>query len=551
MTKALRCAVYTRKSSEEGLDQAFNSLDAQREACAAYVQSQAGEGWTLNSRTYDDGGFSGGNMERPGLKALMADIAAGRVDVVVVYKVDRLTRSLNDFARIVEVFDGHGVSFVSVTQAFNTTSSMGRLTLNVLLSFAQFEREVTGERIRDKISASKAKGMWMGGVLPLGYDVPTDQKTRSLTLNPGEAVLVREIFEQYLKLGSVLRLRAWLNAAGHRSKVWTTLDGRQVGGRLFSNGALFYLLKNPVYVGRIPHRDKSYPASHPPIIEQTLFDAVQVKLAEQSQRRSVSRQPCVEAPLRGRIVDPQGRLMSPTFTRRRGKTIYRYYVSADGGARVGLDGRAELRRVSAAIIERLVSQRLEVLFPHEAGRLPDRSQLRRVQVLEDAVRIFLAARAITTAGGLDAAIAKLEKLAGPAEAVSADPAHRDGVVWTIPAQLKVWGGRTQLLAPNGSTARHAARHDRTLISALQDAHRVLQTHRIHARATVDDLQAATCPTSAYQRRLCRLAFLAPDIQQSILEGRQPALINLARLIGDELPFSWPGQREKFGFPAVA
>ena len=239
----LHCALYTRKSSEEGLEQAFNSLDAQREACAAYVKSQAGEGWRAVATRYDDGGFSGASMERPALKRLLCDIEAGKVDVIVVYKIDRLTRSLADFARMIEIFDRRRVSFVSVTQAFNTTTSMGRLTLNVLLSFAQFEREVTGERIRDKIAASKAKGMWMGGTVPLGYE-PPENDARALAVNQEEAEIVRTIFGAYIDLGSVHTLQRWLGDRGIHSKRRVTRAGRLSGGRPFSRGALFHLLRN-------------------------------------------------------------------------------------------------------------------------------------------------------------------------------------------------------------------------------------------------------------------------------------------------------------------
>ena len=256
MTRPVRrCALYTRKSSEEGLEQDFNSLDAQRAACAAYVKSQASEGWRALDTGYDDGGFSGGSLERPALKRLLADIAAGKVDVVVVYKIDRLTRALADFVRIVELFDRHDVSFVSVTQAFNTTSSMGRLTLNVLLSFAQFEREVTGERIRDKIAASKARGMWMGGNLPFGYDLPAEGR-RALVVSPDDAATLRLIFETYLELGSVSALERWLAERGIATRARTTRDGRPTGGRPFNRGALFYLLRNRTYLGMIVHKSK-------------------------------------------------------------------------------------------------------------------------------------------------------------------------------------------------------------------------------------------------------------------------------------------------------
>src|SRR5215218_8869451 len=262
-----RCAIYTRKSSEEGLEQNFNSLDAQREACEAYVASQKHEGWGVLSQMYDDGGFSGGTMERPALKRLLADVAAGKIDVVVVYKVDRLTRALSDFAQIVEIFDERNVSFVSVTQAFNTTTSMGRLTLNVLLSFAQFEREVTGERIRDKIAASKRKGMRMGGPVPLGYDV----KDKKLVINTEEAERVRYIFGRYLELKSLTELLRDLRQRGIRTKTSHRADGSVRGGICFNKGGLAYLLKNRVYVGEISHKGKHFPGEHTSILEARVF----------------------------------------------------------------------------------------------------------------------------------------------------------------------------------------------------------------------------------------------------------------------------------------
>ena len=319
----VRCAIYTRKSSEEGLDQSFNSLDAQREACEAYVQSQAGEGWKALPDLYDDGGFSGGNVERPALRRLLADVSAGRVDTVVVYKIDRLTRSLADFAKIVEIFDAKGASFVSVTQAFNTTTSMGRLTLNVLLSFAQFEREVTGERIRDKLMASKKKGMWMGGTLPLGYDAPTDLTTRALVVNPAEAETVRLIFGKYLELRSVHDLQRWLEAQDIRSKAWVSTRGRPMGGFAFGRGALFHLLKNRTYIGEIPHRDTSYPGAHPAIVDRAIFDEAQALLATQTRRADEEAGRVAPAPLKGRIFDADGRPMTPVHTFSHGR-LHRY-----------------------------------------------------------------------------------------------------------------------------------------------------------------------------------------------------------------------------------
>ena len=323
----LHCALYTRKSTEEGLEQAFNSLDAQREACAAYVKSQASEGWRAVPTRYDDGGFSGASMERPALKRLLCDIEAGKVDVVVVYKIDRLTRSLPDFARMIEIFDRRPVSFVSVTQAFNTTTSMGRLTLNVLLSFAQFEREVTGERIRDKIAASKAKGMWMGGTVPLGYDPPANG-TRALAVNQEEAEIVRTIFGAYVDLGSVHALQRWLGDRGIRSKRRVTRAGRLSGGGPFSRGALFHLLRNRIYLGMIVHKGRVHPGRHQAIIDADLFEAVQARIDANTRRRASNREQKSNAPLAGRLFDADGQPMSPTFSYGRGGKLYRYYVSA-------------------------------------------------------------------------------------------------------------------------------------------------------------------------------------------------------------------------------
>ena len=318
----IRCAIYTRKSSEEGLEQSFNSLDAQREACEAYIVSQRHEGWQLIPTKYDDGGFSGGNMERPALKRLLADIAARRVDNVVVYKVDRLTRSLADFAKIVEQFDKQGISFVSVTQQFNTTTSMGRLTLNVLLSFAQFEREVTGERIRDKVAASKRKGMWMEGVVPLGYDLVD----RHLVLNPAEADQVKQIYQTYLRLGCVANLQAHLEKEGIRSKKRTSRTGRTSGDAIFSRGALYLMLHNRIYLGEIVHKDASFPGQHPAIIDQKLWDQVQLQFQSNLQAARKRPRTTEQSLLMGLIYDEQGNRFTPSHANKKGRR-YRYYVS--------------------------------------------------------------------------------------------------------------------------------------------------------------------------------------------------------------------------------
>ena len=354
--KPQRCAIYTRVSTENGLEQEFNSLHAQREAAQAYIKSQAHEGWKLIRDHYDDGGFSGGSLDRPGLQKLLADIRERRIDIVVVYKVDRLTRSLTDFAKLVELFDGHGVAFVSVTQSFNTTTSMGRLTLNVLLSFAQFEREVTGERIRDKIAASKKKGLWVGGVVPLGYEV----KDRKLIVNEEEAATVRLIFSRYLDLGSLSALQRDLRERGIVTRKRTLSSGRAIGGRALTNGPLAYMLRNRMYLGEINHRDKSYPGEHAPIIDARLFEAVQAKLTENRQGRRLRRQSS-NALLMGKLFDDRGNPMTPSYAIKKG-VRYRYYVSS-----VLNQGRKEeagsLPRVAAEAVERIVLDAIGALPP--------------------------------------------------------------------------------------------------------------------------------------------------------------------------------------------
>jgi len=355
----VRCAIYTRKSSEEGLEQEFNSLQAQREACEAFIASQRHEGWVCLPKAYDDGGFSGATMDRPALQRLLADIAAGRVDTIVVYKIDRLTRSLADFAKIVEILDAKGASFVSVTQQFNTTTSMGRLTLNILLSFAQFEREVIGERIRDKIAASKQRGMWMGGAPPLGYRV----EERKLVIVDSEAEVVRSIFRRYAELASVRLLKDELEARGIKSKSWTTASGRRVGAKPFSRGALYLMLQNRLYRGEIVHKGQSHPGEHTPILDQPLWDAVQAQLAANTAERNCgtrTRQPSL---LAGMLFDGDGNRMTPTHATKKG-TRYRYYVSRPLITNDQTDGSACLR-IQAGEFEQAVTSRL---LPSDLGR---------------------------------------------------------------------------------------------------------------------------------------------------------------------------------------
>jgi len=375
----VRCAIYTRKSSEEGLEQEFNSLQAQREACEAFINSQRHEGWVGLCATYDDGGFSGATMDRPALQQLLADVTAGRVDTVVVYKIDRLTRSLADFAKIVEILDARGASFVSVTQQFNTTTSMGRLTLNVLLSFAQFEREVIGERIRDKIAASKKRGMWMGGVPPLGYQA----QDRKLIIVDSEAEIVRLIFRRYAELGSVRLLKDELEARNIQSKLRTTASGRISGGKPFARGALYLMLQNRIYRGEIVHNEKSYLGEHAPIIDQPLWDAVQAQVASNAAQRNDDGKTRQLSLLAGMLFDSDGNRMTPSHALKKG-TRYRYYVSRSLITKDRIENSAGLR-IPAAEIEQLVSSRVHrwlldpgSIYKSTSARLADASMQQKL-----------------------------------------------------------------------------------------------------------------------------------------------------------------------------
>lgn len=519
--KAIRCAIYTRKSSEEGLDQSFNSLDAQREAGEAYVKSQAHEGWKLIPTLYDDGGYSGGSMERPGLKRLLADVDAGEVDVVVVYKIDRLTRSLPDFARIVEKFDAAQVSFVSVTQSFNTTSSMGRLTLNVLLSFAQFEREVTGERIRDKIAASKARGMWMGGNVPLGYDIPAPG-SRTLQVNETEAITVRKIFSRYLELGSVYALQRELAALGIRSRQRTTGSGRTYGGCPLNRGALFHLLANPIYLGRIRHKGTIYEGAHEAIVSEDLFERVQERLAAQAPRKRAAVSNRFEtSPLMGKLFDATGELMTPTFARGSKGAHYRYYVSVSLQRGRKLPSDSVLRRIAAPDLEKVVARIIARWLPSSVTPLdiPFAVHLRA-----DGLLIEMPAN---TAKTLALNLTPTERIV-----------EKSALTLRVhaPLALPLRGGRP-VIVPG---APRSAQHDARLIAALRKAHSMLERGRGMPLLS-------TAPASAHDRKILRLALLAPDLQREILAGHQPPSLNLETLRHMDIPLSWKEQRKALGW----
>ncbi|MXO63935.1 recombinase family protein [Qipengyuania oceanensis] len=518
--KGLRCAIYTRKSSDEGLEQDFNSLDAQREAGEAYVKSQAHEGWQVVPTLYDDGGFSGGSMERPALQKLLGDVDAGLIDVVVVYKIDRLTRSLPDFARIVERFDAKEISFVSVTQSFNTTSSMGRLTLNVLLSFAQFEREVTGERIRDKIAASKAKGMWMGGVLPLGYDLPA-AGSRILQVNEAEAKTVRHVFARYIELGSVHKLQRDLARRGVTSKRWTTSKGNIVGGVPFNRGALFHLLKNPIYLGKIRHKGIIHEGGHDAIIDEQTFDRVQLSLVEHAPRRR-RKSPNAKSYLTGRLFDATGEAMTPVHTRNRHGTLYRYYVSASlqQGAKPSND---ILQRISASDLEKTLGELLARWLPNEAKPL---DYIFAIRLKSDGLLIDLE----------EAAAKDITLNLGSGETIL--HSGQGTLRIAVPLALPLRGGKRLVIA--GS--QRPARPDQALNAALRNAHRMLAWSK-----GMPSLDAS--PASIYNRQILRLALLAPDLQADILAGRQPPTLTLEALKAIAIPIGWNAQRETLGWNA--
>lgn len=543
-----RCAIYTRKSSEQGLEQDFNSLDAQREAAVAYIQSQRHEGWKLISNSYDDGGYSGGTLERPAMKELLLDVEAGKIDVVVVYKVDRLTRSLADFAKLVEIFDRKGVSFVSVTQHFNTTNSMGRLTLNVLLSFAQFEREVTGERIRDKFAASKQKGMWMGGYPPLGYDV----QNRKLIINEGEAETVRLIFRSYLGLSCVARLKAKLDLNRIYSKHRISVSGRVSGGVPWSRGALYALLKNRIYIGEIVHKDKSYPGEHAAILDRSLWDQVQERLAENRQRRNRGVGASNPSLLAGRLRDENGSPMYPSHGRKNG-VRYRYYVSRSASTSAEEDKRP--LRAPAHDLEELVLRTLRERLADQRF-LIDELKLDRSDL--DVRQHLLSLGGMAASESPTALVEQLEVRVnyGPRLTrielsalsllsllrLSAD-ASRSSIVIEVPTVLKRYGAQKRILVP-GKRAAQPVKNE-AMIKAIVQAH--IWHRRLVSGASISVRQMAREEgvTPRYIHKLLPIAYLAPDITMTILDGAQPPEVTLKRLT-EGLPTCWARQRHILG-----
>jgi site-specific DNA recombinase len=525
-SKPVRCAIYTRVSTDQGLDQDFNSLNAQYDASQAYIRSQAHAGWTMLRGKYDDGGFSGGNTDRPALQRLLDDVRASKIDIIVVYKVDRLTRSLADFAKLVELFDKHDVSFVSVTQQFNTTTSMGRLTLNVLLSFAQFEREVTSERIRDKIGASKRKGLWVGGMAPLGYDT----KDRKITVNETEAERVRAIFRNYLKIGSLNLLMADLRKRGITSKLRTLKTGRSVGGIPFTRGPLGYLLRNRFYIGEVAFKGDVLKGEQPAIIDRALFDTVQAKLGEQNNNHTTSRMKS-EALLAGRIFDDRGNRMSPSHSRKNG-IKYRYYLSS-----ALLDGRptkaGSVSRVPAIEIETLVvkavREYLKLPEPHDDGSIV-RAHLTRVELQADQLVVHFVSTQKAKRGRPGAG-------------------HPLLVPWHKTSSVK----RREILLPdNASSQSQNARPIRsesraTLVASIARGRAWLDEIIADPKATTESIAKRERCSPRKINKTISLAFLSPDLIKAAIEGTLPHGMGVARLF--DLPAEWSRQRQVLGLAA--
>jgi site-specific DNA recombinase len=544
--RQIRCAIYTRKSTEEGLDQDFNSLDAQREACAAYITSQKAEGWTAIADRYDDGGVSGGTLERPALQRLLKNIECGAVDVVVVYKIDRLSRSLMDFAKLVEVFDRTGVTFVSVTQSFNTTTSMGRLTLNVLLSFAQFEREVTGERIRDKFAASKRKGIWMGGNPPLGYDV----SNRKLIVNPAEAEIVRLIFRRYLDLGCARLLCTDLKEQGVVSKPRMLSTGSSRGGKPIERSALYCILNNRTYIGQTTHQGRSYPGEHEAIVPRELFDHVQLQLAELRPPVKVGARATQDAPLAGLLFDETGSAMLPTYTVKGQSRRYRYYVS-----RPALKGAA-----SEAAISRIPAPPLEVLLSgvlHRVGlsAATPRAVVLRIEIrLNDIVIHLKRVEAIAAwrSAGPEARsctdtqiLGHRRQLLDIGETLADDGDH---LVLSLPVRARFRGGDASVQEASGNTQ---SRPDLTLIKALARAHQWRKMLVSGEASSIEALAQRFSLDRGHVGLTLNLAFLSPALTRAIVRGEQPPSLRLNRLLRDRIPLSWREQEAAFLPCAVA
>jgi site-specific DNA recombinase len=509
--KPVRCAIYTRKSTEHGLELEFNSLDAQRDACESYIKSQASQGWRALPQRYDDPAYSGGNLDRPSLQQLLKDIDAGRIDVVVVYKIDRLTRSLADFAKLVEAFDAKSISFVAVTQQFNTTTSMGRLTLNVLLSFAQFERELSSERVRDKVAASRSKGKWTGGTVPLGYDA----KDKKLIINKAEAETVRYIFKRYLELQSFGKLVEDLDARSIVTKRRDTKVRKYNGGIPFTYGPLAHFLKNRLYIGEIGHKDKWFPGEHAAIVDRKTFEQVQQLLGSKSAGQKAHRT-ASEALLMGKLYDDRGNRMSPSFSTNNG-VRYRFYVSSallrGRKAEAGAVGRLAAQAIEDAVVQ-AVRNHLPTDDPIDDAQFLDR-HLSRIELNKNELIISLKPPEQNHADECDAAL-------------------RIRLPWS-PASS------AQLSSFNPTPPNYREEPDLKALQAIVRA-RHWASELVNATyASVDELAANAKLNSKVVRNELRLAFLAPEILDAILNGKPGcSLPDLRRIAA----ISWRSQRSE-------
>ena len=536
-----RCAIYTRKSSEEGLEQDFNSLDAQREACLAYIQSQKSEGWKPVRAHYDDGGYSGGNLDRPALTQLLTDIEAGKIDTVVVYKVDRLTRSLADFAKIVDVLDSNGASFVSVTQQFNTTTSMGRLTLNMLLSFAQFEREVTGERIRDKIAASKRKGLWMGGRVPLGYRA----SGRTLEIERSEAKTVHLLFSLYLEFGSVRQLKLEADRRGLRTKTYADKGGKTSGGRPFGRGSLYHLLGNPIYAGRVPHKDESFEGQHEAIIDTETWEAVQKQLANQAPPPSRTDSNRGSSPLRGKLFDEFGARLTPSHTVNSGRR-YRYYVSRHESSGAGSissgDTQKSRWRLPAREIERFVEQAVAELL-----RNPE--QLARLARSADVTRNRLPALLEQARSGTHEPLSLIERVDLASDEITIEiglapllAGQSTSLRLPVPTRIRRRGVEQKLIIPGAGSSATTRSTDPALLGLVARSRHWFEAIASGRVASFKEIAKAEGVSEQFVSNRISLAFLAPEIVESIHAGAQPADLTADALVKRvEIPLSWSEQ----------
>jgi site-specific DNA recombinase len=548
MVRRIRCAIYTRKSSEEGLDQDFNSLDAQAEACAAYVASQKAEGWVLVPTRYDDGGLSGGTLDRPALQRLLADIEAGLVDQIVVYKIDRLTRLLSDFAKIVDRLDASGASFVSVTQSFNTATSMGRLTLNMLLSFAQFEREVTAERIRDKIAASKKKGLWMGGTVPFGYQ----PDGRSLKIDEAEAPIIHHIHDLYHQLGSVRAVAEEAEELGYRTRARPSVSGIRTGGTSFSRGHVYQILTNPLYAGRIRHRDKVYPGQHPAIVDPAAWDTLQERLAEEAARSRGRTNAAETSPLVGKLFDETGDRLTPSHSRKNGKRL-RYYISRrlvtekrekhpdawrlpahdleTGIARILRDHPTKptvpadlFRDLSAAELPGLQEKFRQLANDCDPDGGADlwAPLLRRADLQQGSILLRLDRKVLAERLGI-----RPDRIDSAARRISASfQMQRRGVEARI-----ILGAAVPQVDPVLAKNILAAQHWYAAIKA---------------GASFGDLAAWEKTTTSRIQQIIGLAFLAPDVLDQVAAGRQPVAFTSEWVKRRQSPADWDQQRQIVG-----